>query len=301
MSVDNKLLVAEDSETQTVYIRSLLDRAGFDVTMVANGRLALDSLRDSLPDMVVTDLEMPEMNGLDLVDAIHSEFSQLPVVLITARGSEEIAAEALKRGAASYVPKRNLESDLVPTLNRILQVVHADQANQRLDRCIVSSTTEFVLENELSLIPIMIARLQQSMRSYNLFDEGQLIQIGIALDEALTNAVVHGNLEVSSDLREVDEGKAYHRLIEERRQQTPYSERRVYVRSCISKEHARIVIRDEGPGFDPKLIPDPTDPGNLEKVSGRGLLLIQSFMDDISHNAVGNEITLSKSKSAVPA
>ena len=193
MSVDATLLVAEDSETQAVYIRTLLQNAGYRVQTVANGRAALESLREQLPDLLVTDLEMPEMNGLDLVESVKQEFPELAVVLVTARGSEDIAAEALKRGAASYVPKRNLESDLVPTLNRILQVVQAEQANQRLDRCILKSTTEFELENDLSLVPTLIARLQQSMRTYGLFDEGQLIQIGIAFDEALTNAVVHGN------------------------------------------------------------------------------------------------------------
>ncbi len=54
------------------------------------------------------------------------------------------------------------------------------------------------------------------------------------------------------------------------------------------------VVRDEGQGFDPALLPDPTDPVNLERVSGRGLLLIQTFMDRVEHNARGNEITMVK-------
>ena len=53
-------------------------------------------------------------------------------------------------------------------------------------------------------------------------------------------------------------------------------------------------IRDEGPGFDPSTLPDPTDPANLERVSGRGLLLIHAFMDEVRHNPTGNEITMVK-------
>jgi CheY-like chemotaxis protein len=297
MSVGKKLLVAEDSPTQTVHIRTLLEGAGFKVDTASNGRAALEAIRKSIPSLVITDLQMPEMNGLDLVQAVENEFPQLPVVLITAVGSEEIAAEALRRGAASYVPKRNLNSDLVPTLRRILELVKSGQVSQKLDDCVISSTTEFQLENDLSLIPVLIARLQQEVNRYSLFEAAQLIHLGIALDEALTNAVVHGNLEVSSELREIDDGKPYHQLIADRQSQPPYSHRRVYVAACISKESLRIVIRDQGPGFDPQLIPDPTDPGNLDRVSGRGLLLIQSFMDEIKHNAVGNEITLIKRRS----
>ena len=254
MTSDNRLLIAEDSATQVVFIKALLEDAGFDVEVVSNGHEALENIRQCLPALVVTDLEMPHMNGLELVEAVKDEFPSLPVVLITSHGSEEIAAEALKRGAASYVPKRNMENDIVETLRRILQVVQADRANEKLDSCIVSSKTEYILDNNLSLIPLLIARLQDAMRSNFLFDEGQLIQVGIALDEALMNAVIHGNLEVSSEFREVDDGKAYHELIDVRCQESPYCDRRVHVSACISKERALIIIRDDGPGFAPSLI-----------------------------------------------
>src|SRR5487761_1854859 len=99
----------------------------------------------------------------------------------------------------------------------------------------------------------------------------------------------HGNLEVGSELRETDE-KSYRKLLEERRRTAPYAARRVHVLAYESPAEARYVIRDEGAGFDPKQLPDPTDPTNLEKVSGRGLLLIRTFMDEIRHNDKGNEI-----------
>ena len=56
----------------------------------------------------------------------------------------------------------------------------------------------------------------------------------------------------------------------------------------------RVSVHDEGPGFDPTSLPDPTDPANLARVSGRGLLLIQTFMDKVEFNEQGNRITLFK-------
>jgi anti-sigma regulatory factor (Ser/Thr protein kinase) len=53
-------------------------------------------------------------------------------------------------------------------------------------------------------------------------------------------------------------------------------------------------VRDEGSGFDSEPLPDPTDPSNLTKLSGRGLYLITTFMDEVEHNDVGNEITMTK-------
>jgi anti-sigma regulatory factor (Ser/Thr protein kinase) len=116
----------------------------------------------------------------------------------------------------------------------------------------------------------------------------------VALREALVNAIFHGNLEVSSALREVDGGKPYQDLCERRRAEAPYAERRVRLTAVQRRHEVRYHIVDEGPGFDPRALPDPTDVSQLERVSGRGLLLIRTFMDDVQHNGRGNEITMVK-------
>jgi C4-dicarboxylate-specific signal transduction histidine kinase len=107
------------------------------------------------------------------------------------------------------------------------------------------------------------------------------------------NAMHHGNLELSSDLRQGDE-RAYHQMAAERVKQSPFCDRRVHVVAKDTPEGSTYIVRDEGPGFDPRQLPDPLDPANLEKVSGRGLLLIRAFMDEVRHNVKGNEITMIK-------
>ena len=83
-------------------------------------------------------------------------------------------------------------------------------------------------------------------------------------------------------------------LLAERRQQQPYCGRRVFIGAEETRSGVTYSIRDEGPGFDPSTLSDPTDPSNLEKLSGRGLLLIRTFMDEVHHNPTGNEITMVK-------
>lgn len=296
MAAKARLLVAEDSATQAAQEQMFLQQAGYSVMVAKHGLEALEMVRAEPPDLVVTDLEMPEMTGLELVESLHREFPNLPTVLITARGSEDIAAQALSKGAASYVPKKFLETDLIPTLNRILNVLEASRSTERLGRYMESTETEFRLENDDSLVPFVIARFLDDLRHLQLFDENELIQVGTALDEALVNAIIHGNLEVSSDLRSIDNGIPYRTKIEQRQQESPFQERRVFVASSSTRTKVQFVIRDEGPGFDPRDVPDPTDPANLEKVSGRGLMLINAFMSEVRHNDQGNEITMIKCK-----
>jgi anti-sigma regulatory factor (Ser/Thr protein kinase) len=123
----------------------------------------------------------------------------------------------------------------------------------------------------------------------------------IALEEALRNALFHGNLEIRSEEREGD-GDVYRTLIESRRGSDTYRQRHLYVRAKFSPGEATFTIQDDGPGFDPHSLPDPTDPENLDKVSGRGLLLMRTFMDSVSYNDRGNQVTMVKRTcSAIPA
>ncbi|MEO8269877.1 MAG: response regulator, partial [Aureliella sp.] len=122
--MENKalILVVDDSPTQALCMRRLLQGC-FDVMTVANGKLALAAIHEKVPDLVVTDLHMPEMDGLELVEALREEHPALPIVLTTSQGSEEIAWQALRRGASSYVPKRHLRKELLPTVARFVSML----------------------------------------------------------------------------------------------------------------------------------------------------------------------------------
>jgi CheY-like chemotaxis protein/anti-sigma regulatory factor (Ser/Thr protein kinase) len=265
---------------------------GWHVLYADNGRAALTAIERHRPAVVLTDLQMPEMDGLELVQAIRRRHPLLPVVLMTAHGSEEIAVEALRKGASSYVSKRRLIRDLAATLQQVLDTARADQHHQRLVQCLRQWESYFVLENDPIFIRALVALVQRNLADMSLGDEGRRVHGSIALEEALTNALYHGNLDVSSDLRQEGDGEAYLRMAEKRRHQSPYCDRRIHVQVRLSRAESVYVIRDEGSGFDPAKLPDPTDPTNMEKASGRGLLLIRTFMDRVTFNDAGNEITM---------
>lgn len=294
------ILVVDDSQVDRRLVGGLLQRSGqFDVVYAQDGKDALHRMELDMPDAVLTDLHMPEMNGLELVQALKTEYPLIPVLLMTAQGSEELAVEALKLGAASYVAKRRLADDLLITLQQILDASSQDRGQTRLMNRIVRSQTSYILPNDTALVHALVQQVRESLQGIRSFSDNDRLRIGIALEEALLNSLYHGNLEVSSELRNEDHS-AYERLARERSMQEPYSSRQIFVDVSLGSEEARLVIRDEGPGFNPGSVPDPTDPEFLERPSGRGMLLMRSFMDVIDYNASGNQVTMVKKASPPP-
>jgi anti-sigma regulatory factor (Ser/Thr protein kinase) len=120
-----------------------------------------------------------------------------------------------------------------------------------------------------------------------------MTRIGVALEEALINALYHGNLQVGSELRGEND-QAYYALVADRCRETPFRDRRIHVSAKLTRDEAVFVVRDEGAGFDLSKLPDPDDPSALERASGRGLLLMRAFMDDVSYDPTGSVVTLVK-------
>ncbi len=296
MAGPSHILVVDDSPTQLRQMQMILEQDGFTVQTAENGEAALAAIQSDPPRLVVTDLEMPGMSGLELVGIVSGMQPTVPVVLTTSEGSESVAAEALRCGASSYVPKHDMTAMLAPVVRQVLSVHQSAQSVREVARYAVESTLKLKLENDETLVPSVIARLEMPIVELELFDEGERMQIAMALDEALVNAIIHGNLAVSSDLRQNDDGQAYVDAIAKRKTESPYKDRHVFVSLHADKDQATFTIRDQGCGFDCADLRDPTKPENLERAGGRGLLLIHAFMDEVRHNEIGNEIVMVKHK-----
>jgi CheY-like chemotaxis protein/anti-sigma regulatory factor (Ser/Thr protein kinase) len=292
------VLVVDDSAVDRRLVGGLLTKApGIDVEYASDGKEALRKIQISPPALVITDLVMPGMNGLDLVAALVDQYAQIPVILMTGKGSEDIAVKALQAGAASYVPKTALHQLLVDTVADVLAMTRDMHSRQKLMESLRTGRFTFLLSNDADMIPTLISYVQSIVISIGLCDESDVIRVCIALEEALRNAMFHGNLEITSDQREGD-ADAYAAVLNDRLASEPWSSRRLHVKLALSRQSGTFVVRDEGPGFDPTKLPDPTDPANLEKVSGRGLLLMKTFMDEVHFNATGNEVTMIKTKTS---
>lgn len=289
-----KILVVDDSTVDRTIAGGLLEKQeGWRAEYAVDGREGLTKIEAEAPDVILTDMQMPEMNGLELVQEVKNRFPLIPVILMTAQGSERIAVEALQQGASSYVPKVQLTELLVDTVDQVLILAGEKKSQKSLMRCLNKLKSRFTLTNEPPILSSLVAHLQSVVRDMELLSETDRLRVGVALEEALLNASYHGNLEVSSKLRETDHAQ-YYELARQRLSIEPYSLRSIYVDIEIDENGLRYTIEDEGPGFDPSSLPDPTDPANLEKPCGRGLLLMRTFMDDIEYNEKGNRVVMTK-------
>jgi CheY-like chemotaxis protein/anti-sigma regulatory factor (Ser/Thr protein kinase) len=288
------VLVVDDAPVDRLMTGAIIDQMpGWRALYAESGEDALAAIPLQRPRIVLTDLNMPKMDGLGLVAEVHHLYPEVPVVLMTAFGNEEIALQALREGAASYVPKKTLERDLPSTLEQVAAAAQVESRHQRLLERLAQAELLFVLDNDRFLVPSLVGHLRNYLVRLRLGDETAMTRVCVALEEALLNAIFHGNLQLSSDLRQ-DGEEAYYRLAEERRGIAPFRDRQVFCSARLSRAEVSVSIRDEGPGFDPSTLPDPTDPANLGRIGGRGLLLIRTFMDSVTHNKTGNEITLIK-------
>lgn len=293
-----KVLLVEDSPTQAIEIKKLLEEGAHSVRHVGNGKQALDCLQNEVIEIVVTDLEMPEMNGLELVEAMKLDFPHIPAVLVTARGSEELASKALQKGAAGYVPKNHLQNMLNDSIIDVLGVIRTDASFSKLIQTLQKNEFVFDLPNDAELISPLIGLLMQVISGMDLIAGSELVRMGVAVEHAVVNAIYRGNLELGPSVTPAHRAIVYDGattdLIERRKTSDPYQTRRVFVDATASKEEIRILVRDQGKGFDTSTVPGPGDSKVLDTETGQGLVLMASFTDELVFNDMGNEVTLIK-------
>ncbi len=292
------ILVVDDSDVDRALVGGLLSgNPDYRLAYASSGREALTQMRNSLPDLVISDLVMPELNGLQLVDQVRQTYPLVPVILLTALGNEDIAIAALEKGAASYVPKSRQAECLEDTVGRVAARVYAHRTSQRLQECPAELACTFHLGNDPALIRPTIDLIQHNLSAIGTGDALDQMRIGIALEEALLNALVHGNLEISAEelaaARASQSATAVRDLVHQRRFSKELCERRIVVDARISSHTATLVVRDGGRGFDPDKV---THVGESCFAEGwnRGTMLMRTLMDEVKYNAAGNEVTMVK-------
>src|SRR3954467_11174561 len=104
MSETKKILVVDDESQMTWVLRRALSAHNYQVRVAADGESALETFHDFHPDLVITDLSMPEVSGLDLCRQLR-KISQVPIIVLSVKGEEKIKVEALDAGADDYITK----------------------------------------------------------------------------------------------------------------------------------------------------------------------------------------------------
>ncbi len=290
------ILLVEDSATQAMQMKMLLESASHEVTCVDDGTAALEHLASGLSELVVTDLELPLLNGLELIKKMQVDFPQIPAVLVTARGSERLAAEALRHGAAAYVPKSLLNELLLGTVEDVLGVLRTDRSYAELINHMVENRFVFDLPCNPDLIMPVVDLTMQMAAGMELLSGTDRHRVSIAIRHGLSNALYRGNLELNrSQWQDQADGALLdENALKERLGRDPYRKRKIHYDVRLMRDLIRIVIRDDGNGFDTRALANLHDTNQMLSSGGRGLVLIHSFMDKVTYNDKGNELTMIK-------
>jgi DNA-binding response OmpR family regulator len=115
-----RILVVDDERRMVGFIRLNLEQDGFEVIEAFNGTEALDRLRDSLPDLILLDVMMPDIDGFEVLKMIR-EISQVPVIMLTAKGEEDDKVKGLELGADDYITKPFSPRELVSRVKAVLR------------------------------------------------------------------------------------------------------------------------------------------------------------------------------------
>lgn len=258
--MQRRILIIDDHDDLASALTEVFSHGGHEVTVLESRAEALAAQGLESYDLVITDLDV----GGEIAT---SNNGSTPVCLPTvtaARPNEHV--KAFKLCAANY---RRDEFDEEELKNLVATVL--DYKNRFVDRAEVVAdmheNIEFELPSALATMHIILEYLLHRVEKLGVCKPEQT-NLFVALDEAFVNAVKHGNKFDA------------HKLVR--------------ITAEVSKHEARFTVEDEGEGFDVNNIPDPLDPENLFKTSGRGVLFIYNIMDEVKYNDRGNRLTMVK-------
>jgi len=258
-----RILIVDNNDE----LRSMLERAlsalGHEVLTTGNRTEAM--ARDDLDgfDLIISDLAEDAQSAVEPISALQRKHL---VTHIAPNGTSAGIIKAFKVSAANFLRqpynRDELKEIVEQTLKNKLKFVDDPSLLPQVHEMI-----EFELPSDLNLMNGVLEYLLGRVSKLGIVTP-ERSNLFIALDEAFVNAVRHGNKNDPTKLLKVT--------------------------AELSPREACFTVEDEGEGFDVGAIPDPCDPDNLFKTSGRGVLLIHNIMDEVEYNEQGNRVKMVK-------
>jgi DNA-binding response OmpR family regulator len=287
-------LIVDDNPAITGLIELQMTKAGYRCDTAANGEEALEKINRADFDLVISDISMPGMTGLELLKAIKQKKPHLQVLIITGHATIDNAVEALRLGAINFITKPIRFNEVFETINKILDLNYRKKAIRTASKYFLYESRHFAIPIRDLYVSDLATYLTEPLEQITLVDPTRTTSVTMAIYEALINAVEHGNLELDSAIKFADRSgmEAFHNLKEERLKDPRFASRKVTIKSIIDSSIARYTITDEGAGFDYKALVDPTSETHIDQTYGRGIFLIRQIFDEVRFNGSGNSISL---------
>lgn len=256
-----KILIIDDHDDLATALQAEFSGIGHQV-MISEGRNeGISLLKSEEFDVIITDLEGEEL-APEADQSANEECLPEEVADSEPRGQIKAFKICITNYKSDAFSEDELKQCVKTTLNYKARCIDKKNNIQNLHEKI-----EFEVPSYISLMHDILDYLMKRVEKLGVVNL-ENSNLFVALDEAFVNAVKHGNKFNAEKL--------------------------VRITADVSREEARFTIEDEGEGFDVNAIPDPTNPENLFKTSGRGVLFIHNIMDEVTYNERGNRLTMIK-------
>ncbi len=292
-----KVLIVEDDESSRSYLETAVSGQGYEVELAVDGRMGLEKFKQFDPDLVLSDIRMPNMDGLQLLADIRKIRSDVIVVIMTGYGSETYALQALELKANDYLCKPIRHQNLIAILRKYAESLPANQPEENIPGLTQAKSSQVEFSSLMKLVPTVVDKLVDEVK--NLVDEDGLLGIRLGLIELITNAIEHGNLGISYDEKSetMEDGGTIgiDALIHAREESSECREKKVTIDFVQQPKYVEWVIRDEGKGFDWKELEKKSQEGDsILSLHGRGIFLSRFQFDELEYEGVGNVVRIRK-------
>lgn len=271
MEGNYRILIVEDNEAGRRLLGLMLREGPYTIEEARDAQEALSVIERETVHLVITDVNLPGRSGLELLDHLRTRHPRLPVILITADPRLEVAIQALRLGATNFIQKPFSLEELTEIVRKSLRP-WAINAGKRSFIPEMKKRLSLKLHSSTAIIDPVFYHIYDDALSLGFPEPVLRLNVYLTLNEALANAVRHGNREDP--------------------------EKHVHVEAELTSDRVTIWVTDEGPGFDPGTLPDPTAVENLLKTSGRGIFLMRCYMDEVEYLDGGRTLRLQKIASA---
>lgn len=264
MKNEFRILVVDDEEDVRETLSEMIKELGYQVVVAENGKEALDRIKTEKVDLIITDLSMPKMNGLELIVTSKRINPNIPIGVISAFGNVENTTYALTRGAFSFIAKPFKMPQVKELIRKGKQLRELSLGTYALMEW-VQSRTEMDFPSEPSLFPSAILFAVKECQWRGIEDETRLENVAICLEELLSNAFIHGNRK--------DKDK------------------RIKVKMAFDAEKFVLSVKDEGEGFDGENYLEKIREEQPSMPEKRGLFIVDLLMEELRFSKKGNEVT----------
>ncbi len=288
-----KILIVEDDSASRFFLESLLESNGYEFRSAANGIEGLNIFEEYRPDIVLSDIQMPIMDGLELLEAIRDKKSDTIVIIVTAFGTENYAIQALHLGANNYLKKPVSAQELLRLLKKYQAILSSKYSTDALPGKLKNRKFTLEFKTEFNKIPKIVDKVL--VESILDVEDNEKVNIELGLVELITNAIEHGNLNIDyfEKQKALDDGELGE-LYKQRMSNSTFKNRTVTINFLANPEKYQWTIIDEGDGFDWELLPDPTDEAHILELSGRGIFISRFLFDEIEYIGKGNTVIATK-------